>query len=202
MKRRPALLVCVLAAASLHLLLLLWPVGPRGAAARSSASAVLRVVNVQMALPTVAPVVAPPPIAAAPTQDAAPPAEPASAPVPAPAVPAAVAEGVPLAVEPDWWPREQLDSGPQPLRPVLFDTVRAGTGLLPAGSNALLHIDERGRVQRVEFGGTPLPTPAEDALRAAFEATPFSPGERGGRPVRAKVRVAVDLVIDLSEGAR
>ena len=198
MKRRPALLICALAAASLHLLLLLWPVGPRGLASRSSASPPLRVVNVQMALPTVAPVT-PPPVAEAPTATVVPPVpplEPASAPPPAPV---GVADGVPLAVEPEWWPREQLDSGPRPLRPVLFDTVRAGTGLLPAGSNALLHIDEQGRVQRVEFGGTPLPMPAEDALRAAFEATPFAPGERGGRPVRAKVRIAVDLVIDLTE---
>ena len=210
MKRRSALLVCVLAAASLHLLLLLWPVGPRGVAARpAGGGAALRVVNLQMALPTAPAPAAREAVAAAPTSEPAPAhASAAEAALPAPVLvppaagPGGATEGTPLAIEPDWWRREQLDRGPQPLRPVLFDTVRAGTGLLPVGSNALLLIDETGRVQRVEFGGTPLPTAAEDALRAAFEATPFAPGERGGRPVRAKVRIAVDLVIDLNDGAR
>jgi hypothetical protein len=204
---RPSLLVCGLIAVALHLLLLLWPLRPREPAVASTAAKSLRVLRLDNALPTTtttttaaaAPKTAAEPQPPATTSPAAP-SPPASAAVPVVAAPVAAESAAPAA-EPEWWPREQLDSGPQPRQPVLVDTARAG-GVLPAGSNALLYVDEQGRVERVEFGGTPLPAPAEQALRAAFEATPFEPGQRGGKPVRAKVRVAVDLVLEPEEPAR
>ena len=203
------LLLCLVAAFAVHLLLLAWPLAPRDAvppAVPAQAASRVQVLKLGSALATdavvaseqstsqqraVAAPVAPEPAASAVPTGAA---TAASGPLPAstePARPAAVAEA-----EPDWWPRERLDSGPQPLQPVLLDSARAGVEQLPAGSNALLFIDAGGRVERMEFGGTPLAAAAEEALRAAFAATPFAPGMRDGQPVRARVRIALDAVLD------
>ncbi|WP_130429802.1 hypothetical protein [Rivibacter subsaxonicus] len=208
-RRWPVLLLCLAAAIAVHLLLLAWPLAPRDVeqpAVPARAASRVQVLKLGHALATDALVASEPstrqpravaaPVASEPAASAAATRSTAPASGPQSASTEALGSAVVPDAEPDWWPRERLDGGPQPLQPVLLDSARMGIDQLPAGSNALLFIDASGRVERMEFGGTPLAAAVEEALRAAFAATPFAPGTRDGQPVRARVRIALDAVLD------
>lgn len=116
---------------------------------------------------------------------------------PAPEAPAARAPHDPAARqgpfdEHHFLPRNALSVVPHALTPVLLTTPPSA----PDGrysAELTLFIDETGQVRRVRVDTAGLLPELEDQARQAFVTTRFQPGEVDGRPVRARLRVAVEF---------
>jgi periplasmic protein TonB len=95
--------------------------------------------------------------------------------------------------EAPYYPRPELDIGPQAKDPVLIaypegvDTAGPHTGRLS------LFIDEAGIVRKVDIQPTepPLPQAMQDAARQAFLQAQFWPGQRQGAIVRSRIDIEV-----------
>ena len=89
-------------------------------------------------------------------------------------------------------PRSALSVVPHALTPVLLTTPpSAPNGRYSA--ELTLFIDETGQVRRVRVDSAGLLPDLEAQARQAFMTTRFQPGEVDGRPVRARLRVAVEF---------
>jgi hypothetical protein len=103
----------------------------------------------------------------------------------------ALALATPGGLDADYLPRAALTVAPRAQGPVLigypyFD----GEGSSYAGEFELF-IDDAGGVVRVQSAGVQLPKILVDAVRDAFLAARFDPGEVDGRRVRSRIRVEV-----------
>ncbi|MFM2121382.1 MAG: hypothetical protein RL722_2850 [Pseudomonadota bacterium] len=92
-------------------------------------------------------------------------------------------------------PRSRLDRPARPRSEVHID-YPPSTPLGQYRAELLLHVDETGKVQRVQARGEPLPPDLERAAAQAFYATPFDPGELGGRAVKSLYPVEVRFSVD------
>jgi hypothetical protein len=109
-------------------------------------------------------------------------------------------EPVPLAMAPltrsgnfgdDYVPRPLLTAPPVAITPVVFATPEGDAFRGTHVGILSLFIDEHGRVQRIEVDAAMLPEAFEQAVRDAFMAAQFTPGEIDGTAVRSRVRVEV-----------
>lgn len=140
------------------------------------------------------------------TPDGPGPAASAAAADPGPTTPA-IPTGIPASSPPQaqtddasYLPREALSVVPTLLNPVLLDVPRD----VPDGRYRVeltLYIDELGGVRRAVVSA-PDDTPPRllEIARQAFLASLFRPGQREGRPARARLRVQVEFEAD--SGAR
>lgn len=91
--------------------------------------------------------------------------------------------------------RGALTHAPQALTAVPLDfPVDAPEGQF--ATELTLYIDETGVVQRARVDGPALPTALERVALQAFLAARFTPGEQHGRPVAARLRIAVEFSSD------
>lgn len=106
---------------------------------------------------------------------------------------------LPGGVDEEYLPRSALSLAPEALDEVLL----AYPPEAPPGRYRgvlTLFIDAEGRVRRVRSepaagagDSEALPPIFEDAARQAFLAARFRPGERDGRPVKSRIRIAVEF---------
>lgn len=105
--------------------------------------------------------------------------------------------GGPDVPEEEYLPRSALSLAPEALGEVLLAyPPEAPPGRY--GGVLTLFIDADGQVRRVRreaarAGEPELPPAFEEAARQAFLAARFRPGERDGRPVKARIRIAVEF---------
>lgn len=105
--------------------------------------------------------------------------------------------GMPLAFDPTYYPVRALDVPPVPRAPIEPVYPRGAeaerqTGLI----RMVLRIEADGRVSAAEVIQAEPAGVFEDSARAAFLAARFSPGQRGGRPVRSQLLIEVRYDLD------
>jgi hypothetical protein len=100
---------------------------------------------------------------------------------------------LPQVPDPVYYSARDLDHYPRPAVPLDFDRlVRSVEGGSATRFRVLLLIDEGGIVTETSVIEGEPPR-LGDALRAAFAATRFLPGQRDGRPVKSRVTLSVDF---------
>lgn len=125
------------------------------------------------------------------------PAEPA--PPPPPPVPAAPpALRLPFVPAPDeaFLPRSALTVPPKPLSDIVIPDVSSED--LKGGSAAVklvitLFINEQGRVERIRLDTEDAEPALEQAAVRAFAGARFTPGELNGQPVKARMRIEIEI---------
>lgn len=93
-------------------------------------------------------------------------------------------------------PRHRLTVGPQPQTPIVIGYPAQVDHAGRLSGRLAVYIDEHGTVRRVEPLDDNLPAPALDAARTAFMAATFSPGQRDGQAVRARIEIEVNFEAD------
>lgn len=94
----------------------------------------------------------------------------------------------------EYLPRAALSVTPQPIGEVLLAyPPQAPIGLFRGVLT--LFIDQHGGVQRVriESGDAEFPPVFQEAARQSFLAARFEPGQLQGRPVKSRIRIAVEF---------
>lgn len=100
-------------------------------------------------------------------------------------------DGIGLANEPEYLPRNLLSVAPAAQTSIVipYPPEVAGTGRY-AGIFALF-IDELGEVRSVRMEDQRLPPAMEHAVRQIFMQTRFSAGQRDGKDVKSRIRVEI-----------
>lgn len=96
--------------------------------------------------------------------------------------------------DPTYYGVRQLDVFPAPLAPIQIGFPPAAHDRASSGRvHLLLLIDETGRVAEITVIEAEPPGLFEEAARSAFASMQFSPAERAGRRVRARLVVEVNF---------
>jgi len=199
--QRARLGACLLAAIGLHAAALLQSRMPVAAHAGSARNAVqVRLVSAEaMSTPAAAVVAEPAKPLPRPAKTAtrtlkdepASPAERVTAAVPTSAADLAPPPAAGFERDADYLPRSALTVPPRARDQVVIDYPFFDGALQRYVAEFDLFIDDSGGVVRV-VGATPdLPAILADAVRQAFLAARFAPGELDGRPVRSRMRIEV-----------
>lgn len=124
-----------------------------------------------------------------------PPLSEAPAPVfipPAPWMPAGAPPGAPAEQQAQYFLARELDARPVPLSPI--EPAYPNDAYLrdiPGSVVVRLHINETGMVEKAVILRANPPGQFEEAVQRAFMTARFSPGMRGGRPVKVQMTVEV-----------
>jgi TonB family protein len=140
----------------------------------------------------------PPPAALEPAPASLTPSLPPLPPVPPPPLASALPPAGPAAETADSGPlaryflARELDARPVPLAPI--EPAYPNDAYLrniPGSVLVQLHLNEAGNVERAEILRAHPPGYFEEAVRLAFLGARFSPGIRGGQPVRVRMTVEI-----------
>jgi protein TonB len=104
---------------------------------------------------------------------------------------------VPVMVDTRWYTAREVDIHPRPTRPIQPQYAEAARSRGQHGSVVLqLKIDEFGVVREIEVLESSPPGVFDQSSVEAFRAADFHPAQRGGRAVRALVRIRVTYELD------
>lgn len=125
----------------------------------------------------------------------APRADPPPDPLPAEQTPRARTARRPVNSAPLYYPPAELDKRAYPLAMLDFPYPPVVGAGLQGTLELTLYVGKEGIVDRVEVDSASVDRRLVDLAAESLRATPFSPGERRGRAVGARLRLAIDYAL-------